>query len=421
MTTLSTLGAPERVTADRPLAAAATLRVVHVVLTLDVGGLERNVVNQVREGQKLGQRVSVVCLERPGTLAGQVEALGGRVVWLNKRPGLRPGMVLRVRHALRELCPDVVHTHQLATLLYGGAAARSLGVPVVVHTEHGRERYATRLKTRLLGRTAGRFCDVFYCLTADMAGEVRAARIVPDRKLRVIHNGIDIAKFQAATDDDRAATRGSLGVPTDAPLIGTVGRLSEVKRQDVLIRAFARVRQTVPTAHLVLVGDGPLLSELQSLAAALDVADAVHFAGYQPHSGPFLRAMDVFALTSRSEGMPQAVLEASVIGLPVVASRVGGLPEVIEEGVTSLMFPSGDDAALAAALCDLLSDPTRRRALGSAARARVETKFSVARMAGDYHRDFLQLLQARGRAPATATTAAAAAAPSQDAAPGGGR
>jgi len=323
-------------------------------------------------------------------------------------------MVMKVRRALRELRPDVVHTHQLATLLYGGAAARSLGVPVVVHTEHGREPYASRLKTRLLGRTAARFCDLFYCLTADMAGEVRAARVVPDRKLRVIHNGIDVAKFQSVTDD-AAATRASLGIPADAPLIGTVGRLSEVKRQDVLIRAFARVRQTVPTAHLVLVGDGPLLKELQSLAAALDVADAVHFAGYQPHSGPFLRAMDVFALTSRSEGMPQAVLEASVMGLPVVASRVGGLPEVIEECVTGVMFPSGDDAALATALCDLLANPARRQALGAAARARVETKFSVARMANDYHRDFLQLLEARGRTPV------AAPASGRDIALGGGR
>jgi glycosyltransferase involved in cell wall biosynthesis len=128
--------------------------------------------------------------------------------------------------------------------------------------------------------------------------------------------------------------------------------------------------------------------------------------------------MDVFALTSRSEGMPQAVLEASVIGLPVVTSRVGGLPEVIEEGVTGLMFPTGDDAALATALLDLLANPARCQALGSAARARVETKFSVARMANDYHRDFLQLLAARGRAPVVA----AATTPSgQDITLGGGR
>jgi glycosyltransferase involved in cell wall biosynthesis len=117
--------------------------------------------------------------------------------------------------------------------------------------------------------------------------------------------------------------------------------------------------------------------------------------------------MDVFALTSRSEGMPQAVLEASVTGLPVVASRVGGLPEVIEDGITGLMFTPGDDAALAAVLADLLAAPARRHALGAAARARVEARFSVARMAGDYHRDFLQLLAARGRAPAPSATSAA--------------
>lgn len=376
------------------------LDVVHVVLSLDVGGLERNVVNQVREGQRLGQRVSIICLERPGTLAARVEAMGGKVVALDKRPGLRPGMVLRLRRVLRELRPDVVHTHQLATLLYGGAAARSLGVPVVVHTEHGRERYATRLKTRLLGRTAGRFCDRFYCLTSDMAGEVRAARIVPDRKLRVIQNGIDLADFKAAAGAEAdAGVRRGLSIPDGAPVIGTVGRLSEVKRQDVLLRAFARVRQTVPDAHLLLVGDGPLLEELRRLADALDIADSVHFAGYQPHSGPYLRTMDIFALTSRSEGMPQAVLEASVTGLPVVASRVGGLPEVIEEGVTGMMFPSGDDLALAATLGELLANPARRRTLGEAARARAEARFGVARMAGEYHRDFLELRGPDRRAP----------------------
>jgi sugar transferase (PEP-CTERM/EpsH1 system associated) len=374
-------------------ARSNSLGVTHVVLTLDVGGLERNVVNQVREGQRLGQRVDIVCLERPGTLAPRVEAMGGRVIALDKRPGLRPDLVMRLRRVLRALRPDVVHTHQLATLLYGGAAARSLRVPVVVHTEHGRERYATRLKTRLLGRTAGRFCDRFYCLTSDMAGEVRMARIVPERKLRVIQNGIDLVDFKAAAGAGaRDEVRRSLAIPDDAPVIGTVGRLSEVKRQDVLLRAFARVRRAVPEAHLILVGDGPLLEELRRLADGLDIASAVHFAGYQPHSGPYLRAMDVFALTSRSEGMPQAVLEASVTGLPVVASRVGGLPEVIEEGVTGMMFPSGDDAALAGILMDLLANPVRRHTLGEAAQARAEARFGVARMATEYHRDFLELL-----------------------------
>ena len=366
--------------------------VVHVVLSLNIGGLERNVVNQVREGQKLGQRITVICLDELGTLAPQVESLGARIVALDRRPGLRPGMVMSVKRTLRQLRPDVVHTHQLATLLYGGAAARLLRIPAILHSEHTQEAYATRMRTRLLGRLAASFCDLFYCLSEDMARQLRSARIVRERKLRVIRNGIDISKFVDSSTDP-LVTRRSLGISSDAPVIGTVARLNEVKRQDVLLRAFGKVRQRFGNAHLVLVGDGPSRDDLRNLAASLGLSDRVHFTGYQPHSAPYLKAMDVFALTSRSEGMPQAALEASVMGLPVVASRVGGLPELIEHGVSGILFDPGNDASLADTFCDLIASPEKRRRMGAAARARVESSFSVGRMASEYHRDILELLR----------------------------
>ena len=218
------------------------LHVVHVVLTLDVGGLERNVINQVREGRKLGQRVSILCLDKPGELAPRARELGATVVALDRKGGLRPGMIVKVKHALEEWGPQVVHTHQLVTLLYAGIAAKWMGVPVVLHTEHGREKYETRLRTRLLGRIAGLTCDRFYCLTAEMAGRVRAAGVAPENKLAVIENGIDLDAF-AEELHDGARVREELGIPPQAPVIGTVGRLNEVKRQDVLIRAFAEVRK----------------------------------------------------------------------------------------------------------------------------------------------------------------------------------
>ena len=172
------------------------LRVTHVALSLDVGGLERNIVNQVRQGQGLGQQVSVICLERSGTLACQVEALGAPVICLHKRPGLRLDLIARVKLALRGLRPQVAHTHQIACLFYTGLAAKAAGVPVVVHTEHGKERYADRMRTRWLGRLAGRYTARFYCLSQDMAVAVKAHRIVPPSKVRVILNGIDTACFQ---------------------------------------------------------------------------------------------------------------------------------------------------------------------------------------------------------------------------------
>ncbi len=365
------------------------LHVTHVVLSLDVGGLERNVVNQVRLGRELGQCVSVVCLERRGVLAGRAEELGGVVECLDKRPGLRLRMIGRLAAAFRRLRPAVVHTHQVASLFYSGPAARRVGVPVVVHTEHGVEDYG-RLKKRWLGRLAGRYADRFYCLTGAMRDAVVARGVVPARKARVIHNGIDTASFQAPTDP--LETRCALGIPAGAPVVGTVGRLTEVKRQDLLLRAFARVRARLSDAHLLLLGDGPLRESLQSLAGQLGLGACAHFAGYQPHSAPYLRAMDVFALTSRSEGMPQALLEAAVVGVPAVAAAVGGVPEVIEHGRTGLLVPPGDEAALADGLHRLLADRAEARRLSAAAREKVESLYSVRRMAGDYHRDFQELL-----------------------------
>jgi sugar transferase (PEP-CTERM/EpsH1 system associated) len=358
--------------------------------SLDVGGLERNVMNQVKQASRLKQRVTIICLERPGELANLVKENGAEVICLNKPPGIKLGLVSKLKNILRELRPEVVHTHQIATLFYGGPAARLAGVPVVVHTEHGQEKYAQQFKTRMLARIGVYFANTFFCLTEDMAGAIRKNSIAPDRKIRVIFNGIDTAQFLQPCDTK--AVRQSLNIPPDAPVIGTCARLTEIKRQDVLIRAFTKVHAQFPAAHLLLVGDGPLRGDLEKLAEAQGLKDVVHFAGYQSPTTPFVQAMSIFALTSRSEGMPQAAIEASVCGLPVVASKVGGLPELIEDGKTGILFPVGDESALAEALCGLLADPQKARAMGDAARQRAVSKFDIARMADDYERHFLEIL-----------------------------
>jgi glycosyltransferase involved in cell wall biosynthesis len=370
------------------------LRVTHVTLSLDVGGLERNIANQVREGRRLGQEVSVICLERPGTLASQVEALGAPVICLHKRPGLRPGLVEPMRRALSRLRPHVAHTHQIASLLYTGLAAGGAGVPLVVHTEHGKERYAERIRTRWLGRLAARYASRFFCLSKDMANAIKAHQIAPPGKVRVILNGIDTVCFQKRVE--AKSLRQSLGIPNGVPVIGTVGRLTPVKRQELLLQAFAQVLKKSPHAHLLFVGEGPRLKELQELARQLNVADVTHFAGYQTEPQRFLHLIDVFTLTSESEGIPQALLEAAAAGIPAIASSVGGIPEVIDNGRTGLLFPSGDVDALAAGIATLLSDHERARRMGDASRERIEALFHIGRMANDYHQQFLELLSRKG-------------------------
>jgi glycosyltransferase involved in cell wall biosynthesis len=227
-------------------------------------------------------------------------------------------------------------------------------------------------------------------VSKDIAAEVRRHRIVNDQKVIVIENGIDAARFEGATTNS-TTLRHALGIPLPAPVVGTVGRLSPVKRQDVLIRAFGRMKKVTPEPHLLLVGDGPLLGELRSLAADLGLSERVHFAGYQSEPERYLGLLSIFALSSDSEGMPVAALEAWAAGIPVVASSVGGLPELVEEGKTGLLVPPRDETALAGAIDQLLADPCRARRMGGAGQKQVETRHSLSRMARAYHDLYLDI------------------------------
>lgn len=370
------------------------MRLLHGVLSLDAGGLERVVVDLARAGRESGHEVAVACLDRPGTLAPQAEAAGVRIFSAGRSPGERLALLGRLGRIVRAFRPDVVHTHQIGALLYLGAVARRGGARSVIHTEHGKH-YASRPRLRVTGRLAGCFAARFVCVSRDIAGEVLYCRIVPRRKIRVTPNGIDTSRFLPGQRNDKLLA--GMGIPPGSPVVGTLGRLAEIKRQDDLLRAFAAVRKEIPDAHLLVVGDGPLRPYLGDLACTLGVADAVRFTGYREKPQEYLRAMDVFALTSRSEGMPLSVLESFASGVPVVASAVGGLPEMIDPGRTGLLFPPGNVTALAAALTGLLVDKAARERLAREARRVVVERHGLERMAADYGCHYRELLGRLGR------------------------
>ncbi|MGA2231326.1 MAG: glycosyltransferase, partial [Tepidisphaeraceae bacterium] len=283
----------------------------HVVLSLEVGGMERVVLNLASEGKSLGQGVSILCLERNGCLGDQAKVDGLRVISLNKRPGLTPQIVEDIRATLRDLRPDVVHTHQIGALLYAGPAARKEHVPVILHTEHinhvvKSRTWARRMRIRLLWSIAGHNAARFCCVSQDIADSARYW--VRPSKLCVVENGVPTSDVDQV--NFRAETRAAMGIPFDAPVIGIVARLNEVKCQDLLIRAFSNVRSSHPHARLLLVGDGPTRQSLNDLTVQLGLTSVVHFAGYQSKPERFLQAMDIFVLPSRLEGMPLAILEA---------------------------------------------------------------------------------------------------------------
>jgi glycosyltransferase involved in cell wall biosynthesis len=371
--------------------ASRPVRVAHVVLSMELGGLERVVVDLVREGQALGQYVEVICLESGGVLAPMVDALEAPLTVMDKSPGFRPAVIRRMDRLFHKMRPDVIHTHQMGALLYSSLSQWPGQDHLLVHTEHGRH-YPGRLKTRVLSRLAGSFTARFYCVSRDIADSIVAHRIADAVKVRVVPNGIETARFSGVGDGDRDALRRQLGVPPGVPVIGTIGRLDEIKRQDLLIRAFAGLKASVPDAHLLIVGQGPRMGELREAVAGLGLESSVSLVGYQPEPESYLRVMDVFALTSRSEGMPLVILEAWASGVPVVASRVGGVPELIESGVNGLLFEPGDEAGLAESLRRLLADPAEARRIAEAGRSLARVRYDVRAMAAAYHRDYCVLL-----------------------------
>jgi len=293
---------------------------------------------------------------------------------------------------LRAERPDVLHTHQLGALLYAGRAARRARVPLVVHTEHGKH-YAGRLRWRLLGRFAARSARRVFAVSGDIGRELCGCGIASPTKVIHVPNGVDADRFELA--DGPGELRREFGLPADGPVIGTVGRLTALKRQDVLLKGFARLEH--PTARLLIVGDGPAREELVNLAARLGITNRVVFAGYREQPERAVGAMDVFALTSESEGMPLAILEAWAAGKPVVASRVGGVPELVADGRTGLLFSAGDDAEAARLLSRLLTDRPLAAALGAAGRALVRERYDTRVMAATYVRHYRALLRSSVR------------------------
>jgi len=368
-------------------------KVLHMVLSLECGGLEQVVVDLVRLSQENGHKAEVLCFERPGILADQLIEEGVPVHCLHKPAGLHLGIRKEIAKVLGAIQPEVVHTHQIGTLFYSGPVAVKCGVGALLHTEHGKE-YSGRRRTRWLGRIAARHVETFCCVSDDTARHVLQNRIVPRRKIKLVYNGVDIERFQAAKQS-RHLVRSELGISTEDVVVGTVGRLSEIKRQDVLIEGFSLLSEQRPNAHLLLVGEGPQRSKLEQLVTDRRLQSRVHFVGYQVDRERYLSAMDIFALTSDSEGTPLALLEAWSAGLAVVVTAVGGMPELVQDNLNGNLVPPRDRHHLAKVFLELIDNVSIRQRLGQVGIETVQSRFDRRKMAREYAALYQELLSKR--------------------------
>ncbi|MGH7680500.1 MAG: glycosyltransferase, partial [Candidatus Eiseniibacteriota bacterium] len=280
---------------------------------------------------------------------------------------------------------DIVHSHNWSTFLYTVAAAKLAGIRVVVHGEHGKDDTAVHggrlMASRVLARGVRRVCAV----SKDLAEEIVRDWGVPREHVARIPNGVDLELFRRA--DRPEAVREELGLAPSDRVVMNTGGFRTIKDHPTLLRAFAVVRRSVPEARLVLVGAGnprEPRAGLDTLAAELGISDAVRFAGIRKDVPRLLQVCDVYVNSSRFEGMSNTILEAMAAGRPVVATNVGGNPELVEDGVSGFLVPPGGDAALADRIVELLRDPTLAGRLGAAGLGRIEREHSMEGMVRAY-------------------------------------
>jgi glycosyltransferase involved in cell wall biosynthesis len=309
------------------------------------------------------------------------------------RPRADLGAVAHLTRALTALRPTIVHTHTAKAGAVGRVAARLAGAPIVLHTFHGHvfEGYFDARKARAfveVERALARGTQLILAISASQRRElVDVYGVAPADKVRVIPLGVDLDRFVApAAGDTRDAVRAELGLPADAPVVFTAGRLVPIKRYDLLLAAFARVVAAEPRAHLVIAGDGELRAALEAEARA--ISPNVHFVGLRRDLERLLAAVDLFALTSDNEGTPVAAIEALTAGVAVVATDVGGVADVVDARLGRVV-PKGDVGAIAAAILAQLGAPR----LDAGVRREVHGRFSHRRLVRDMTTLYDELLE----------------------------
>lgn len=384
---------------DATLAASETAPaplIAHIIFRLDIGGLENGLVNLINHMPADRYRHAIICLTGYTDFRDRIER-NVEVFALNKAEGKDFGMYVRLWRLLRELRPDVVHTRNLSTLDSQFVAALA-GIRHRVHGEHGWDMidlHGTSRKYKLLRRACRLLIHRYIPLSQDLERWLHRTIRVPRGKISRIYNGVDTERFASVRQGKAPLPLAGFASPENF-VIGTVGRMETVKDQLTLVQAFLRLRERcAPDAdrlRLVLVGEGELREKARALLAQGGAENAAWLAGARDDIPQILRSLDVFVLPSLNEGISNTILEAQASGLPVIATRVGGNPELVEQGADGLLVPPGDPQAMAAALEAYLIDPALAARHGANGRHKVVEDFSLGAMVQGYLEVYDRLL-----------------------------
>ena len=357
------------------------LTIVQCVNSLDLGGLERMVLSLAQQLKIRGYGSTICCIENRGTLADEAEQLGIPVYAIEMaRHGKWRGFQNMRHHLTTNPQPVILHSHNFKPVYYSSLATMFGASRGHIHTRHGALLQQHRAMWRY--RFLRHWVDAWVTVSADRQAELAERTGLPPSAIHVLANGVDTVKFCPTTD--KPAIRRQLKLPEHAPAIMVAARLAPEKDLGTLLRAFAQVHRAVPSAELWFIGDGPERPGLQSLGHDLGISSQVRFIGQRNDVDQFLKAADVFVLSSLSEGLSVALIEAAASGLPIVATDVGGNCEVVKAPESGRLVPVGNPPALAASLIEILQSEPLRVQMGQASRAIALEKFGIAQMTDRY-------------------------------------
>jgi len=362
----------------------ARIKIAHITFDMRIGGAERVIYHLVEHTDSSKYDVSVLCLEQPiGPFGLELQKKGYEVAACNRQPGFDISLVGAVRRFLIDEDIHVVHCHQYTPYIYGFLAGKLTGRRVIF-TEHGRffpdERKAKRV---IINPLLSFFTNDITSISAATREALVRYENFPRSKIEIIYNGIDGSHGQASSKQE---TRKQLGIEEDAFVLGTVARLDPIKNHDMMIRVLKTIREKHPEVYLIIVGDGPERRRLERLVADLGLSSFVIFTGFREDTDLFYSVMDLFMLTSFSEGTAMTLLEAMACSLPCIVTNVGGNPEIVEDQRTGFIIPVNDEKALSDKISILMNDNVLRKQIGSAGRKRFEENFTVEKMVRAYEK-----------------------------------
>lgn len=363
-------------------------KVCFAIPSLDVGGTERQLLHLIR-GLTDDHEITVLCTQHDGTLAGEARRAGAELRSLQLRGGWDPRATYRFRRALQRIRPDVLHTFLFGFDYPANRAAQRLGVPAILSSRRQLSAWKKARHIRLQQR-ANQLADAIVANSRAVADFAQEQEGAPERMIRVIPNGIDVTEFECSCD--HAVLRKRYRIPAHTRVVGTVANLSSVKDYPLFFRVAEDLMERRPDVQFLVVGSGPLEHWFDEHVRGLDWSDRVTRVSTVTDVPDLLAFMDVFVFCSKSEGFPNAVMEAMAAGRAVVAANVGGIPELIEEGITGHLISKRDASSFGTRVDALLNDDANRNALGQRAAEKVRETFSITSMVDAYRALYIELL-----------------------------